>query len=423
MRGVTIKRYRYRAYPTQGQTAAAARLFGCCRVVWNDALHARETARKNGEDIPTQAEQSAALTRAKKTTERAWLAEVSSVPLQQSLADLNRAYKNFFDSLNGKRKGSRMGAPKFKKRSNRQSARFTSNAGFRVQETTHGVGHVVLPKIGRVRYAMSRPLPSNPSSVTLIKEPDGRYYVSFVVDEYIAPETPDTTRVAGVDVGLADFAAVVYSDGSREKVKNPRWERTQARKMRRAQRELNRRQKGSKNRQKTRLKIATLHRETRNTRADHHRKLALRLVRENQTVAIEGISVRGLARTRMARSVHDAGWGLFLRLLGEKAAQYGRGVVVVDRWAPTTQPCSVCGCPGGKKGLGIRVWKCTECGTVLDRDWNAAVNIILAAGLAESLNACGEGVRPRLAGAFLGEARTRRTVPGKRPARVGIPRL
>lgn len=393
---IMLKRYRYRAYPTQGQCVAASRLFGCTRVVWNDALAAREAARRNGESVPSRSDLSAALTAMKRTPERQWLAEVSSVPLQQSLADLDRAYRNFFDSRTGKRRGRAVQPPRYKKRSNRQAARFTRNAGFKVQEASHGVGFVSLPKVGRVRYASSRPLPSEASSVTLILEPDGRYYVSFVVD--VQSETPAPVEsVAGVDVGLADLAVVARSDGTREKHPNPRWLRAKERRLGRAQRALSRKQRGSVNRDKARRRVAVQHRKIREARLDHHHKLALKLVRENQVVAVEGLSVAGLARTRMAKSIHDAGWSILLRLLQEKARTFGREVIVIDRWAPTTQTCAVCGDLGGKKPLNVRRWPCQECGTYLDRDYNAAVNIMVAAGLAETLNARGGSVRLQLA--------------------------
>ncbi len=391
-----LKRYRYRAYPTDGQAMAASRLFGCTRVVWNDALAAREHARRDGEHIPSRGELSSALTAAKRTPGREWLTEVSSVPLQQALADLDRAYRNFFDSISGKRRGRKMRPPKFKKRSNRQAARFTRNAGFKVRETTHGIGFVTLPKVGRIRYESSRSLPSEPSSVTLILEPDGRYYVSFVVD--VQPDLSDPVEtVAGVDVGLADLAVVTRSDGTREKHQNPRWLRSKERRLVRAQRALSRKRRGSTNREKARHLVAVHHRKVREARLDHHHKLALRLVRENQAVAVEGLSIAGLARTRMAKSIHDAGWAILLRLLQEKALASGREVIVIDRWEPTTQTCSVCGAPGGKKPLNVREWACQGCGTRLDRDYNAAVNIMVAAGLAETLNACGGSVRRRLA--------------------------
>lgn len=392
-----MRRHRVRAYPTPKQQAALARLFGCVRVAYNDALRWRETAHAEGATL-TRAEISRRLTATKSTPQRAWLAEVSSVPLQQALADADQAYRNFFASLTGRRRGPRMGRPRFKRKSNRQSARFTKNARFTVTETSHGVGHATLPKIGRVRYTASRPLPSDPSSVTVIREPDGRYYLSFVIEVHPIP-LPATDRVAGVDVGLTDLAVIAGSDGTREKIGNPRWERTRHVKLARAQRALSRTQKGSQNRDKARTRVASQHRKTRDARLDHHHKLALRLVRENQTVAVEGLSVAGLARTRMARSIHDAGWATLTRLLHEKASRYGRTIVVTDRWAPTTQTCSVCGTPGGKKPLSVREWDCLACGTRLDRDFNAAVNIMVAAGLAETLNACGGSIRLRLAGA------------------------
>ena len=161
--------------------------------------------------------------------------------------------------------------------------------------------------------------------------------------------------------------------------------------------------------QKARVKVAALHRKVRETRLDHHRKLALRLIRENQAIALEGLNVAGLARTRMGKSVNDAGWATLTRLIREKAADHGRGVRTISQCEPTSQLCSVCGAKDGPKPLHIRVWTCVECGTALDRDFNAAVNIMVAAGLAETLNACGGDVRRTLACADPGEAGTRRT--------------
>lgn len=394
-----IKRYRYRAYLTPSQLQSARRLFGCVRTVYNDALTFRERARREGYPVPGRSDLSAALTRSKLTPEREWLTEVSSVPLQQALDDLGRAYRNFFDSMKGRRKGKRVQAPRLRRRSNRQSARFTRNAGFQIRETSHGLGFLTLPKLGRIRYNSSRSLPSEPSSVTLIQERDGRYYVSFVVDEPVLRHSPlETERpAAGVDLGLADLATIARSDGGRDKIENPRWTRTKEHKLARAQRALSRKKKGSANWAKARLCVARQHQKIRETRLDHHHKLALRLVRENQTVAVEKLAIVGLARTRMAKSIHDAGWAILVRLLEEKAPQHGSRVVTADRWAPTTQTCAVCGVPGGKKALQIRTWQCQRCSSTLDRDYNAAVNIMVAAGLAETLNACGGSVRRQLA--------------------------
>jgi putative transposase len=226
-----------------------------------------------------------------------------------------------------------------------------------------------LAKVGDVRVRWSRPLPSAPSSVTVIREPDGRYYASFVVERAATP-LPANGREIGVDVGLASL--VVTSDG--EVIANPRFLRAKEHKLARAQRALSRKQKGSANREKARPRVAVVHRKVRETRLDHAHKTALKLVRDNQAVDAEDIAVSGLARTRLAKSVHDAGWSQLVRLIEEKALQYGREFRRIGRWEPTSQVCSACG-------------------AAHDRDVNAARNV-LALERRESLNACGGSVRP-----------------------------
>lgn len=414
--GVTTKRYKYRAYPEGDQVKDLARLFGCCRVVFNDYLAERERLRRAGRSRDVPAGQTAALVTAvaKTTPERAWLGEVSAVPLQQAVRDAQKAYANFFDSLTGSRKGRRVGAPRFKKRSRRQSARFTANARFKILDTTGSRwGKVRLPGIGVLKFDRSRPLPSIPSSVTVIAEPDGTYWVSFVVEVQALPVAASHPgRVAAVDVGLIDLGAVVYSDGTREKISNPRHLRAAARRLARQQRSMSRKAKGSANRDKARVKVARTHRRVADLRNDHHHKLANRLIAENDTIVLETLSLTGMGRTRLAKSVYDAGLGNLIRLITEKAENQGRTVLRIGRWEPTTQTCSVCGAPGGKKPLSTREWTCdpiTGCGTLLDRDYNAALNILLAAGLVESLNACGPDVRRTLACATGDEAGTHRT--------------
>ena len=407
-----LKRYRYRAYPTPGQMTPINQVFGCTRVVFNDALALCKAEYESGGKKPSYNQLSARLTQVKKTEERAWLAEVSSVPLQQSLRDLDTAFKNYFDVVTGKRKKparvKKVGSPKFKSKSNVQKARFTTAACFKVTETTHGVGFVRLPKIGRVRFALSRPLPSAPTSVTLIREADGRHYVSFVVD---VPEPKFQTAKAeavGLDLGLAHLAITVNTAGEMVKYENPRWMRAKERKLARLQHDLARKKRGSNRYKKQQHRIAVAHRKVRETRAHYLHSIANRVVDENQVIALESLSVAGLKRTRLGKSVSDAAWGKFTQLIAEKATERGRTVVTADRWAPTTQTCSVCGAAGGKKKLHVRVWQCQECETWLDRDANAAVNIMLAAGLAESLNGRGGSVRRRLAGAVTCEAPTHR---------------
>ncbi|MFD3437062.1 RNA-guided endonuclease InsQ/TnpB family protein [Streptomyces sp. NPDC058685] len=387
-------RYSFRVHPSAGQRMALARAFGCARVVFNDALRARETARAAGLPFIPSGELSKQLTAAKKTPERAWLSEVSSVVLQQSLRDLDIAYKNFFDGLKGKRP--KMGPPRCKSRKDtRQSVRFTANAGWKI---TIG-GKLRLPKIGDVPVKWSRSLPSVPSTVTLVKDSAGRYFASFVVEA--EPEAlPQTDAVVGIDLGLTHFA--ILSDGT--KIDSPRFLRRAEKKLKKAQQALSRKAKGSKNRAKARTNVARAHARTADARREFHHQLSAKIIRENQSVAVEDLAVKGLARTRMAKSVHDAGWSAFATMLAYKAALYGRTFHRIGRFEPTSQVCSQCGVKDGPKPLHIRTWTCGACGAHLDRDINAAVNVAKTAGLAVS--ACGARVRPGLVPAQREEAGT-----------------
>jgi putative transposase len=315
-------RYNYRLYPDALQRASLARLFGCVRAVWNDALARRKAAWKVGRTrIGGTQLQKLCITAAKRTPEREWLGQVAAVPLQQSLRDLDVAYQNFFHSVSGKRKGPRVGLPVFKsRRDHRQSARFTSTA-FRLRPGGPSGGMLYLAKIGEVEVRWSRELPAAPSSVTVVKDTAGRYFASFVVDvpdESQALATADAE--VGIDLGLTHYA--VTSDG--EKIANPKWLRRRERKLRKLQRALARKEKGSANRGKARIKLARQHAKVGDARRDFLHQVSTVIVRENQAVAVEGLAVRGLARGRLARSVNDASWGTFLRLLKGKAARYGR---------------------------------------------------------------------------------------------------
>ncbi|MFG2842670.1 RNA-guided endonuclease InsQ/TnpB family protein [Kitasatospora sp. NPDC048296] len=393
-------RYSFRVYPTAGQRAALARAFGCARVVYNDALRVRETAFAAGLPFVASAELSKRLTAAKKTPERAWLGEVSAVVLQQSLRDLDTAYRNFFDGLKGKRP--KMGPPRFKSRKDtRQSVRFTANARW---EITTG-GKLLLPKIGDIAVKWSRQLPSVPSTVTVVKDSAGRYFASFVIDtdpDADLGRMPETDRQVGIDLGLGHFA--VLSNG--KKIDAPRFLRRAEKKLKRAQQALSRKEKGSKNRDKARRKVARAHAQVADARREFHHQLSTSLIRDNQAVAVEDLAVKGLARTRLAKSVHDAGWAQFLAMLEYKAARYGRAFLRIGRFEPTSQVCSNCGVKDGPKPLGVREWTCGACGAVLDRDINAAVNVVKAAGLAAS--ACGAQVRRAPVPAQRGEAGTHR---------------
>ncbi|WP_371549958.1 transposase [Streptomyces sp. NBC_00554] len=382
-------RYAFRLYPEPGQASALARAFGCARVVYNDAVRAREQAHADQLPYPSAAWLSKEMiTRAKQSPERSWLAKVSSVVLQQSLRDAETAYRNFFASLKGDRKGPKADKPRMKSRKDtRQAIRFTANARWSI---TPG-GKLNLPKIGAVKVAWSRRLPATPSSVTVVKDSAGRYFASFVIDTAPATDAtrmPVTDRTVGIDLGLTHFA--VLSDGT--KIDSPRFLRRAEKKLKKAQQDLSRKRKGSKNRAKARLKVARAHAQVADARREFHHQLSTKLIRENQAIAVEDLAVNGLARTRLAKSVHDAGWGAFLAMLEYKARRYGRTFLTIGRFEPTSQVCSTCGTKDGPKPLHVREWTCTACGTVHDRDVNAATNVKTAAGLAVS--ACGARVRP-----------------------------
>jgi putative transposase len=316
--------------------------------------------------------------------------------LQQALADLNTGYRNFFASVAGKRKGRKVAPPRFRSRKDRrQAVRFTANARFKVLPN----GRLRLPKVGDVPVRWSRALPSQPSSVTVVKDTAGRYFASFVVDAGERP-LPETGHAVGIDLGLTHFA--VLSDG--RKIAAPKFLRRAEGKLKRAQRDLSRKQQGSANRVKARLKVARAHARVTDARRDFHHQLSTALIRENQAVAVEDLAVSGLARTRLAKSVHDAGWSAFVGMLEYKARLYGRELIKIGRFEPTSQVCSACGVKDGPKPLQVREWTCGGCGTVHDRDVNAARNILTAAGLAAA--ACGAQVRPGLARAQRGEAGT-----------------
>lgn len=235
------------------------------------------------------------------------------------------------------------------------------------------------------KVSWSRELPSRPSSVTITKDSAGRYFASFVVAVTDEP-LPLTAAEVGIDLGLTTFA--VLSDG--KTISSPRFLRQAERRLRKAQQVLSRKDKGSKNRAKARVKLAKMHARVVDTRRDWAHKHSTTIIRDNQAVFVEDLSVKGLARTRLAKSVHDAGWGMFTRMVEEKAARHGRYFARVDRWFPSTRICSACGVVSDKKPLQVREWTC-ECGITHDRDLNTARNI-LAAGQAERLNACGGAV-------------------------------
>jgi putative transposase len=394
--------FKYRFYPTDAQAAELSRTFGCVRKVYNMALAARTEAWARQERVNYNAT-SAMLTTWKKSEELAYLAEVSSVPLQQCLRHLQVAFTNFF--------GKRARYPRFKsKKKSRKSAEYTTS-GFRFRE-----GKLTLAKMREpLDIAWSRPLPeeASPSTVTVSQDAAGRWFVSLLCEDPTIKPLPKTDTALGIDVGLDHL--LVLSTG--EKIANPRHERKDRARLAKAQRNLAKKAKGDgANRRKARRKVDKVYARITDRRRDHLHKLTTRLVRENQTLVIEDLTVRNMAKNHsLARAISDAAWHEFRSMLEYKAAWYGRGVVVVDRFFPSSRLCSACGALQGKMPLSVRTWTC-DCGTTHDRDVNAAKNLV-AAGLAVSV--CGAGVRPQRSSPG-GQSATKQK---PQRATAGLPRL
>lgn len=398
-----VKRaFKYRFYPTDEQAAELSRTFGCVRLIYNKALEERTRAWYGEQRRVSYVQSSAALTEWKKADELAFLTEVSSVPLQQSLRHLQAAFGNFF--------AKRAKYPRFKSRKkSRASAEYT-RSGFKFRD-----GQLTLAKMSApLDIRWSRPLPEGavPTTVTVSRDSAGRWFVSMLCDDLIPP-APATTNAVGIDAGITSL--VTLSTG--EKITNPRHERRDRARLAKAQRELSRKAKGSANRGKARVKVAKVYARITDRRRDHLHKLTTRLVRENQTVVIEDLTVRNMVKNHsLARAISDAAWREMRTMLEYKCAWYGRDLVVIDRWFPSSKLCGTCGTVAEKMPLNVREWTC-DCGTVHDRDVNAARNI-KAAGLAAS--ACGDGVRPQRE-----SSRTGRSSVKQEPQRAtaGIPRL
>nr|WP_230688778.1 transposase [Micromonospora sp. WMMC415] len=357
------------------------RTFGCVRVVWNRTLAARH-GRYHAEGKSTSyAETDRALTQMKRLPELAFLNDVSSVPLQQTLRHQHSAFTAFFQK--------RARYPRFKSRQGRQSASFTRSA-LRMCD-----GNLTLAKMpGALRFVWSWSdmdvKAVDPTMVTVSRDPDGRWFVTFAVN-INPPTAPEPTeQIVGVDLGLADFA--VLSTG--ERIPHPRnWKRHE-RRLKRYQRIMARKQRGSNNRNKAKVRVARVHSRIRDARQDFLHKASTDLVRRFGAVAVEDLNVAGMVRNRkLARAISCTGWVKFRELLTYKAHRDGRHLAVVDRWFPSSKTCSACGHLLDTLSLGTRHWTCPSCGTLHDRDVNAAKNIAVAAGLAETKNACGADVR------------------------------
>lgn len=358
-------RYNFRFYPTDIQRAELAQTFGCARFVYNWGVQLG----RDSEKVPSFGEYSKRLTQLKKQEDTSWLRDVSSVALQQSLRNLSTAWERCFKKL-GKR-------PTFKSRRGKQGVTFTKGA-MRVE------GQVVhLSRItGPLDIRWSRSLPSEPSSCAVTLDPSGRYHISFVV-QLDPEELPRSDSTVGVDLGLTHFA--ILSNG--EKIENPKFLGRDLKRLALAQRDLARKKKGSNNRAKARKRVARIHAKIADKRKDFLHKLSTRLIRENQAIAVETLSVKNMLKNKnLSRAISDAGWGMFVEMLEYKSDWYGRDLVKIDRWFPSTKTCSNCSRVAETIPLSTREWICDGCKMSHDRDINAAINIKIAAGLA----VCGE---------------------------------
>ena len=420
------RRQTFRVYPTGQQAKELSRLFGCTRVVRNHFITIMQQAHRQGDTLSLSTAEKAATTVLKRTEGYGFLNEVSAVALQQAARNTTRSFREFFRACSGSR--SRVGFPRYASKRNRQTASFTKAANFRIRHP-QGCrwGFIRLPKItGELKFRACRDLEwSTVGTVTVTRSPSGVYEVSMTHD--VEPVIlPEMVTACGVDLGLTSLAAVVSSSGDRHLVDNPRFYRQAKRKLASAQRSLSRTTKGSANRKKAAAQVAKIGRKVACQRKDHLDKLSRQLVNDNQVIGIEDLSVAALSRClRLSTSVYDAGWAMFRDMLTYKAADAGRTLVVADRFYPSSQTCSVCGRRDGKKPLNVRSWVCMGCHSTLDRDFNAATNLMLfaseAAGHADSLNACGGSVRLRFAGAVSREAGTHRSC--RDTGAVGIPAL
>ena len=372
--------YKYRFYPTEEQKRILAHTFGCCRYVYNWGLSTRKTAYfQEGRSLYYN--DLAAMLPALKQ-QYPWLSEVSSVPLQQALRHLDRAFVNFFEG--------RAEYPTFKKKHKEQSATYASNA-FKWDGKSLTLAKMDSPL--DIRFHRPLPKDAQPGSVTISKDRSGRYFVSILVEEQIKPHAI-TSKMVGLDLGIKSMVAL--STG--ESVGNPHYFAKDEKKLAKAQRRHARKKKGSKNRRRAQLRVAKIHARIADRRRDYQHKLSTRIVTSLpapqagfQVICVESLAVKNMVKNHcLAKSISDVGWGEFVRQLEYKVQWYGRQLVKIDRFYPSSKTCSHCGHVLADLSLDIREWVCPECGTYHDRDTNAACNI-LAAGLAAT--ACGENVR------------------------------
>jgi putative transposase len=370
--------FKFRFYPTKEQETLLRQTLGCSRFVWNYFLDLRQKSWKQENKSLSYYDTAKLLTQLKKEPEYIWLNDVSIIPLRYSIYDLDGTYKRFF-------KGN-CGYPNFKKKSGRNSIGLDGTA-FRIKNGKFFIAKNKQPL--NIRFHKQLPQDQEIRFLTISLEPSGKWYVSFNLDDPSIQPLPESQNQIGIDLGVSTFATTSNGD----KIKSPDLKK-EYQKLKKLQRRLSKKQKGSNNRYKARLKVARQYEKITNIRRNFHHQVSRKLVNENQVIVLEDLKVSNMVKNhKLSRAISEQGWYQFCSYLEYKCNWYGRELIIINQWYPSSKTCSSCGSIQTKMPLNIREWTCPDCGTKHDRDINAAKNI-LAVGT--TVSACGDSVRPKV---------------------------